>query len=167
MWSSGLSGVKRSGINSTLNPVLGTAIKIMPDAQHNIGENFPLQFAWQLPDGDYLRTVFDAEVVDLVPQADKYIVVLRRLLAGRQEDADGTLRPMAVYSKEYWNLVRGLVGRKITVAYEASDGRALHMRLATLTGEHNYFTRYEDAEVMAQGLMAAARKKAQDEGDNE
>ncbi len=139
----------------------------MPIAQHSIGEAFPLQFAWRLPQGDYLRVVFDAEVVDFVPQADKYIVILRRLMAGRQEDADGILRPTAVYSKEYWELVRGLIGRKITVAYEASDGRALHMRLETLTGEHNYFTRYEDAEVMAQGLMAAARKKAQDEDNSE
>lgn len=139
----------------------------MPIAQHSVGETFPLQFAWRLPQGDYLRVVFDAEVVDLVPQADKYIVILRRFMAGRQEDADGNLRPTAEYSSDYWTLVRGLIERKITVAYEASDGRALHMRLETLTGEHNYFSRYEDAEVMAQGLMAAARKKAQDENTSE
>ena len=60
-------------------------------------------------------------------------------------------------------MVEGLVGRKITIAYEADDSRALHMRLATLTGEHNFFSRYEDAEVMAQGLMAAARRRAQEE----
>ena len=154
------------GWKSPLSRVQSTAIRIMPIAQRIIGENFPLQFAWHLPDGDYLRSVFDAEVVDLVPQADKYIVILCRLMAGRQEDADGQLRPTAEYSKEYWDLVRGLVGRKITVAYEAGDGRALHMRLETLTGEHNFFTRYEDAEVIVQGVLAAARRQAEDEGDN-
>lgn len=146
---------------------LAITINFMSNTQHNIGETFPLQFAWHLPDGDYVRAVFDAEVVDLVPQADKYVAILRRFVAGRQENADGELRLTAEFSQEYWGLVRGLVGRKITVAYEAGDGRALHMRLATLTGEHNYFTRYEDAAVMAQGLLAAARRKAQEEGNNE
>jgi hypothetical protein len=28
------------------------------------------------------------------------------------------------------------------------------MRLATLTGEHNFFTRYEDAAVIARGIEA-------------
>ena len=64
------------GWKSPLSRVQSTAIRIMPIAQRIIGENFPLQFAWHLPDGDYLRSVFDAEVVDLVPQADKYIVIL-------------------------------------------------------------------------------------------
>jgi hypothetical protein len=61
-------------------------------------------------------------------------------------------------------MVADLVGRKITVAYEVDDGRALYMRLATLTGEHNYFTRYEDAEVIAKGLMAAAEQRRKEEG---
>jgi hypothetical protein len=60
-------------------------------------------------------------------------------------------------------MVGDLVGRKITIAYEADDGRALHMRLTTLTGEHNFFTRYEDAEVIAKGILAAARRREQEE----
>lgn len=133
----------------------------MMTAQFKIGESFPLQFAWHLPQGDYIRAVFQAEVLDLVPEADKYIVLLRSLEAGRQEDENGRLRPTEQYSTEYWALVGGLVGRKITVAYEADDSRALHLRLATLTGEHNFFTRYEDAEVIARGILAAERRKQQ------
>lgn len=135
----------------------------MPTAHYHIGDTFPLQFAWRLPEGDYLRAVFQAEVLDLAPEADKYIVRLTSLIAGRQEDESGDLRPGEELSREYWSLVGDLVGRKITVAYEADDGRALYMRLATLTGEHNYFTRYEDAEVMARGLMAAAERRRREE----
>ncbi len=139
----------------------------MPQAQHQIGETFALQFAWHLPDGDYLRAVFPAEVLDHVPVADKYVVRLGALQAARQEDADGTLRPTADFSSEYWALITDLAGRKLTIAYEAGDGRAVHLRLATLTGEHNYFTRYEDAEVIALGLQAAARREAQEEGSSD
>lgn len=136
----------------------------MPTANYDIGQTFPLQFAWRLPEGDYLRAVFNAKVLDTVPQADKYVVTLTELVAGRQEDPTGELRPTEAFSRVYWGLVGELLGRKITVAYEADDGRALHMRLETLTGEHNYFSRYEDAEVMAQGLLAAARRRAAEEG---
>ncbi len=135
----------------------------MPTAQYKEGETFALQFAWHLPDGDYIRVVFAAKVLDIVPTADKYLVDLNKLLAGRQEDSEGNLKPTEEFSREYWSLVDDLVGRKITIAYEADDSRAIHMRLATLTGEHNFFTRYEDAEVMAQGLLAAARRKAEEE----
>jgi hypothetical protein len=135
----------------------------MPTAHYEVGDSFPLQFAWRLPEGDYIRSVFQAEVLDLVPEADKYVVRLKELVAGRQENEDGELKPQETFSSEYWSMVEGLVGRKITIAYEADDGRAIHMRLATLSGEHNFFSRYEDAEVMAQGLMAAARRRAQEE----
>jgi hypothetical protein len=135
----------------------------MPTAQYEEGETFALQFAWHLPDGDYIRAVFAAEVLDIVPQADKYLVRLNKLLAGRQEDSEGNLKPTEELAREYWLLVDDLVGRKITIAYEADDSRAIHMRLATLTGEHNFFTRYEDAEVIAQGLLAASRRRAEEE----
>lgn len=135
----------------------------MPQAHFQPGESFHLQFAWKLPDGDYIRAVFAAEVIDLVPKADKYVVRLNKLTAGRQEDSDGNLRSQESYSTEYWPLVNGLVGRKITIAFEADDSRAIHMRLATLTGEHNFFTRYEDVEVMAKGIMAASKKRDQDQ----
>jgi hypothetical protein len=118
----------------------------MTDSNYAIGESFPVQFAWKLPDGDYLRVVFQATVIDLVPGSDKYVVRLSQLLAGRQETEDGRMRPKEELSKIYWEMVGKLTGRKITVAYEADDGRALHLRLATLTGEHNFFRRFEEAE---------------------
>jgi hypothetical protein len=135
----------------------------MPAANYKIGESFPIQFAWRLPQGDYLRAVFLAEVLDLVPEADKYIARLTKLEAGRQENTRGELRSKEQFSRDYWLMVADLIGRKITIAYEADDGRALYLRLETLTGEHNFFTRYENAEVIARGLLAAAERRRREE----
>jgi hypothetical protein len=132
----------------------------MPEAHYAVGQTFPIQFAWRLPGSEYLRAVFLAEVLDLVPAADKYIVRLNRLLAGREETADGSPKPETALSREYWRLVGKLIGRKITIAYEAGDGRALYLRLETLTGEHNFFTRYENAEVIARGLETRLKRSA-------
>lgn len=118
----------------------------MPTANHQVGETFSVQFVWQLPQGDYMRAVFAAQVLDLVPGADKYIVRLTQLVAGRQESATGEMRTTDELSKEYWGLVGELIGNKLTIAYEAEDGRAIHLRLTTLTGEHNYFTRFAQVE---------------------
>jgi len=116
----------------------------MPEANKKIGEAFVVQFAWKLPNGDYIRAVFRADVLDLIPEADKYMVRLRELVAGRQEDGDGVLRPQSDFSPDYWALVGRLVGRRIAIAYEADDAHAIYMRLATLTGEHDFFFRYPD-----------------------
>ena len=96
----------------------------MPTAELQIGDSFPLQFAWRLPQGDYLRAVYRANILNLVPEADKYVVRLVKLEAGRQEDEDGNLRPTEMFSRAYWSMAADLVGRKITIAYEADDGRA-------------------------------------------
>lgn len=133
-------------------------LTFMPEAHYQPGESFAVQFAWRLPGGDYLRAVFKADVQELVPSADKYVVRLSELIAGREDDPSGAPKPAAALSRGYWDLVGKLIGRRITLAYEADDGRALYMRLATLTGEHNYFTRYEDAEVIARGVEARLRK---------
>lgn len=130
----------------------------MPESHYNIGESFALHFAWRTPEREYIRAIFQAEVVDLVPGADKYVVLLRQFLAGREDDADGNVKPLEALKGEYWDHVRGLVGRTITIAYEADDGQPLYMRLATLTGEHNFFTRYEDAAVVARGIEARMKK---------
>ena len=114
----------------------------MPAAKHGVGDAFSVQFVWHLPDGDYIRAIFRVTVLALIPMADKYMVRLNELIAGRQETAAGEARAPEELSTEHWALVGRLVGRKITVAYEVEDGRPLHMRLATLTGEHDFFFRF-------------------------
>lgn len=116
----------------------------MPEANYKIGETFAVQFAWKLPNDNYVRAVFKAEVLDLAPEADKYMVRLLELAAGRQEDGNGRILPQEQFSKDYWELVGRLVGRRIAIAYEADDTHAIYMRLATLTGEHDFFFRYPE-----------------------
>ena len=47
----------------------------MPEAHYQPGQSFPVQFAWRLPNEEYLRAVFQADVLELVPAADKYVVL--------------------------------------------------------------------------------------------
>jgi hypothetical protein len=110
---------------------------------YEVGESFRVQFVLQVPEGDYLRAVFTAEVLGHETGSDKYLARLTAFVAGRQESAVGEKRPATAVSREYWSLVDSLVGRKALLAYETADGRSLPLRLATLTGEHNFFSRFE------------------------
>lgn len=139
----------------------------MPEAHYQPGQSFNLQFAWRLPEGDYLRAMFQADVLEMVPGADKYVVRLSRFLAGREDEADGRVRQLTALEGEYWDLVRALAGRTITIAYEADDGHPIYLRLATLTGEHNFFTRYEDAAVIARGVEARLRRLSEQKAAGE
>jgi hypothetical protein len=134
----------------------------MPESHFDVGESFPVQFAWKLPNGDFLRAVFEAEVLDLVPAADKYMIRLQKLVAGRQDDSKGVTRPQEEFSKAYWAMVGKLIGNKVSVAYEVDDGRALHMRFETLTGEHNFFTRYEKIDAVTEKVAKLLEERQQD-----
>jgi hypothetical protein len=113
-------------------------------ANFDIGESFKVQFVWRLPDNDYIRAIFEAEVLHKDHVSGKYVVRLVKFEAGRQEDSRGDLRPVEEAAREYWAMVDQLVGRKISVAFEADDSRPLWLRLETLTGEHNFFRRLNE-----------------------
>ncbi len=117
----------------------------MPVANHRPGETFLVQFVWQLPDGDFIRALFVAEVLALDEGLDRYRLRLQKWQAGRQETPAGDRRPPAEAAKAYWSLVQNLTGRQIYLAYEVEDGRPIRLRLETLTGEHTFFTRLEEA----------------------
>lgn len=116
----------------------------MPEAQYQVGETFRVQFVWKLPEGDFLRALFDAEVLHLDPVADKYVIRLTKFVAGRQEDSKGEMRSRSQIAIGYWTLVNNLAGQKISLAFEADDGHPLWLRLETLTGEHNFFRRLNE-----------------------
>lgn len=126
----------------------------MLEANHNVGESFNVQFVWRIPGGDFLRAVFKAEVLKLDPESGKYVVLLDDFLAGRQEDARGDMRSIEDVDKAYWALVAGLEARRISVAYEADDGRPLWLRLETLTGEHNFFRRLNEIPPQLANILA-------------
>ncbi|HZD11240.1 MAG TPA: hypothetical protein VE553_07845 [Candidatus Binatia bacterium] len=116
----------------------------MPIANYQRGEEFPVQFVWQLPDGDYVRAIFRAQVLALDSRLDRYLLRLAELEAGRQEDSAGKARAKDELSREYWAMVGALTGKRVYLAYEVDDGRPIRLRLDTLTQEHSFFTRLDD-----------------------
>jgi hypothetical protein len=116
----------------------------MAEANFGVGETFSVQFVWRIPGGDFLRALFDVEVLHRDLVSDKYVVRLHEFRAARQEDRDGNMRSVEEAASEYWYLVDQLAGRKISLAFEVDDGRPLWLRLETLTGEHNFFTRLNE-----------------------
>lgn len=113
----------------------------MSEANHDVGDNFAVQFVWQLPDGDFVRAIFRARVEALDLRLDRYLLRLEELEAGRQEQPNGETRPKEALSKEYWGMVGALIGKRVYLAYEVDDGRPIRLRLDTLTQEHSFFTR--------------------------
>jgi hypothetical protein len=114
------------------------------EARYGVGETFSVQFVWRIPDGDFLRALFEAEVLYIDRVAGKYVLYLGQFTAARQERVDGSVQEADALKREYWALVSGLVGRKISVAFEADDARPLWLLLDTLTGEHDFFSRLDD-----------------------
>ncbi len=115
-----------------------------------VGSSFSVQFIWQLPNNDFIRAIFKAEVLELMPSADKYVVRLSELVAGRQESASGETLLKEELSSDYWALVGRIQGRRATLAYESDDGRPLRLRLATLTGKHTFFFRLDPLEEVVE-----------------
>lgn len=115
----------------------------MSDNRYGIGDSFSLQFVWHVPEGDYVRAVFQARVIFIDYELEKYLVRLEKLVAGRQESEDGDMRDVGELTDAYWGLVGRLPGKRVSVAWEVDDGRALHMKFATLTGEHPFFSRFD------------------------
>ena len=117
-----------------MNPQLDTPL--------NIGESFNVHFVWKLPDGDYLRVIFCAEITMVQSAEMRYLVVLKEWERGWQEAPDYLIRSPEERTEPYWTLATQLIGRKVQLAYESADSNPLLLRLATLTGEHTFFTRH-------------------------
>lgn len=115
----------------------------MPVARYRPGDTFAVQFVWKLPDGDFVRAIFQTQVLALDAQLDRYLLRLVELQAGRQEDERGEQRPKEQLSKEFWGMVGALIGKRVYLAYEVEDGRPIRLRLNTLTQEHSFFTRLD------------------------
>jgi hypothetical protein len=116
----------------------------MPEANFDIGDAFNVQFVWRIPDGDRIRAIFEAEVLHRDFLSEKYVVRLTEFVAGRQETEEGVMRERSELARNYWAMVDQLQGRRISLAFEADDGRPLWLRLETLTGEHNFFRRLNE-----------------------
>ena len=100
----------------------------MVDARYNPGESFPLHFVWQIPDGDYVRAVFRAEVLAHDLSLDRYLLRLAELLSGRQETPERNA-PERELALPCWKMVTALIGKRVYLAFEVDDGRPILLRL--------------------------------------
>ena len=116
----------------------------MSSAHKKVGDNFRVQFVWRIPTGDFLRALFEVEILARDTLSEKYVVLLKDFTAARQESEEGEMRSVDEVNQEYWGLVSSLCGKRISLAFEADDGRPLWLRLETLTGEHNFFSRLNE-----------------------
>ncbi len=116
----------------------------MSSTHKKVGDNFRVQFVWRIPTGDFLRALFEVEILARDTLSEKYVVLLKDFTAARQESEEGEMRSVDEVNREYWGLVSSLGGKRISLAYEADDGRPLWLRLETLTGEHNFFSRLNE-----------------------
>ena len=108
------------------------------------GDRLNIQFVWRIPGDDLMRAVFEAEIQYADQLSEKYVVLLNAWIAGRQESPLGDMRSLAEVSREYWALVARLSGQRVSLSYEAADGRPLWLRFETLTGDHNFFRRLNE-----------------------
>lgn len=116
----------------------------MSSAHKEVGDYFRVQFVWRIPIGDFLRALFEVEILARDTLSEKYVVLLKTFTAARQESEEGEMRSVDEVNQEYWGLVSSLCGKRISLAFEADDGRPLWLRLETLTGEHNFFSRLNE-----------------------
>ena len=115
----------------------------MNESVLNVGEKFPVHFVWHLDDGDYLRAVFPAEILELDWSMERYVLRLGPLQAGRQEAPNGEVRPDELVDRENVDRLHRISGRRLKLAFEVADGRPILLRLPTLTGEHKFFFRLD------------------------
>ena len=117
---------------------------MMTTTHKDVGELFSVQFIWRIPSGDFLRAIFEVEILAQDSLSEKYVVLLKQFIAARQESEEGDMRSLDEVDRDYWGLVSELAGRRISLAFEVDDGRPLWLRLETLTGEHNFFSRLNE-----------------------
>jgi hypothetical protein len=98
------------------------------------GDIFPVYMGWTLPDGHRLQVTFEAQVEALELDKNRMHCLLLRIQA-----ADGS-QPESKVDPYYFDRVMGLVGKRALIPLDALQGIVLPLRLATLTGEHPFFS---------------------------
>lgn len=107
-----------------------------------IGDSYQVQLVWKLPDFDFMRAVYQVTVCEIDRFEERYLVKIDGLAGGVQEAPDGSPRPPEEMTKQLWRHVVDFVGNYIRLPYESTDGRPLHLKFATLSGQHSFFTRH-------------------------
>jgi hypothetical protein len=98
------------------------------------GDTFPVHMGWTLPDGHRLQVTFEAQVEALELDKNRMRCLLLRVQA-----ANGS-QPESEVDSYYFDRVMELVGKRALIPLDALQSVVLPLRLATLTGEHPFFS---------------------------
>ena len=97
------------------------------------GDIFFVDMGWKLPDGHRLQVTFEAQVEAVELEKNRMRCRLLEI-----QGAQGS-QPEILIDPYYFGQVMGLVGKRAMIPLDALEGMVLPLRLATLTGEHDYF----------------------------
>ena len=114
------------------------------EKKFEVGDQYRVQFVWKLPNYDFMRVFFEVSILEIDLFEERFVVRLESMVGGRQEAPDGSMRSEDEMAKPLWGRVVGFIGRKVRLPFESAEGHPLHLKYPTLTGEHNFFTRFEN-----------------------
>jgi hypothetical protein len=102
--------------------------------QPQAGDTYPIHIGWQLPDATRLEVTFRVQVEGV--ELDKNRIRCRLL----QIQAASGNRPESEVDPRYFEHLMRLIGKQAALPLDALQGVVLPLRLATLTGEHTFFS---------------------------
>jgi hypothetical protein len=100
----------------------------------HVGDVIPVHMAWTLPDGHRLRVTFEAQVEAVELGRNRLCVQLLKIQTASGSQPESEVEPY------YLERVMGLIGKRAQAPLDALHGIVLPLRLATLMGEHSYFS---------------------------
>jgi len=100
----------------------------------HLGDVIPVRVAWTLPDGHRLHVTFEAQVEALELDRNRLRIQLLKIEAASGSQPESEVEP------RYLERVMGLIGKRAQVPLDTLHGTVLPLRLATLMGDHPYFS---------------------------
>lgn len=99
-----------------------------------LGDVILVNMAWTLPDGHRLTVTFESQVEAVELDRNRLRVQLRKIQAAGGSQPESEVEPY------FLERVMALIGKRAQVPLDTLQGIVLPLRLATLTGEHPYFS---------------------------
>jgi hypothetical protein len=99
-----------------------------------LGDVILVNMAWTLPDGHRLRVTFESQVEAVEWDKNRLCIQLLKIQEARGSQPESEVEPY------FLERVMGLIGKRAQVPIDTLRGIVLPLRLATLTGEHPYFS---------------------------
>jgi hypothetical protein len=99
-----------------------------------LGDVVLVNMAWALPDGHRLRVTFESQVEAVELDGNRLRIRVLKIQAAGGSQPESEVEPY------FLERVMALIGKHAQVPLDTLQGIVLPLRLATLTGEHPYFS---------------------------